>query len=343
MPEIKSCEVFAPLNTKELSFKENEPLTITGVASTTSRDNNGETVSREVISSLADQAVGLNVFIDHDHRFDKAVGTITEATVTDDRLEITAHILPEHAKFIGERLDFGMNFGLSIAGMPVFDRKDKGLITGYDLKEISITSFPANWDTYGTIQVKSIVKSDSFAGAIQYMQKSDNMADEANKNEIEETNNQKEQSITTDDVISLINDAFAEKEKAIVEAVKSEIQSNIESIVDAKLSDTQTKEEDDLENEKEDETAEESEEEIVEEILEEKECDEIEEKECEEEDMNKKSMDDLVEQITANIKKEFEAPISKFKQYQQSMNKKADSTFLNSEERDRYGRNKKYL
>lgn len=337
MSEIKSCEVFAPLNTKELSFKENEPLIITGVASTTSRDNNGETVSREVISSLADQAVGLNVFIDHDHRFDKAVGTITEATVTDDRLEITAHILPEHAKFIGERLDFGMNFGLSIAGMPKFDRKDKGLITGYDLKEISITSFPANWDTYGTIQVKSIVKSNSFAGAIQYMQKSDIMADEANKNEIEETNTKEEQSITTDDVISLINDAFAEKEKAIVEAVKSEIQSNIESIVDAKLTDT--KEEDEpVENEKEDETAEtteETEEEIVEEILE--------EKECEEDDMNQKSMDDLVEQITANIKKEFEAPISKFKQYQQSMNKKADSTFLNSEERDRYGRNKKYL
>lgn len=315
--DVKSYEVFAPLNMKSKPLNPDGSITITGVASTTSRDQAGETVSPEVIESLSDQAVGLSLFIDHDHAFNRVAGVIKDAKAVDDQLIITADVLPEFAGSVKEKLDFGMNFGFSIAGLPVFDSRNRGLITGYDLKEISITSMPANWDTYGTIQVKSVVKSTNFADAFNYG--GDNMEGEPSPEKEDNA------PVTVDNVIDLINTAFAEKEKEIEEMISNKVEEQIQKIKDQNPAEEQAVEEAPVDEKK----------------PEQKSCSDREEEVVDDDKINEKSVDEIADKIMEKM--DGAMHISKFREYMNQKTAEKESTFLNSEERDRFGRNKKYL
>lgn len=335
--DVKSYEVFAPLNEKSKPLNPDGSLTIEGVASTTSRDQAGETVAPEVIESLSEQAVGLSLFIDHDHAFNRVAGVIKSAKAVDSQLIITADVLPEFAGSVKEKLDFGMNFGFSIAGLPVFDSRKHGLITGYDLKEISITSMPANWDTYGTIQVKSVVKSTNFADAFNYGGES------MDEKSIAEVETESPSPVSVEDVIDLINTAFAEKEKEIEDMISNKVEEQIQKIKDQTPDESETPAADAAPKEKSCESSTQEEEELSEKDAEpesEKEEEPVSEKNAET-DLNEKSLDDLADRIMERM--DGAMHISKFQEYMNRKSAEKKSTFLNSAERDMFGRNKKYL
>ena len=187
--KLKKFRVYAPPDVKSYGLNEDGTLTITGIASTTNEDLDGEIVSPDALESLAKQVIGLNLHLDHDHSYKGGIGAITNATLEESSLRITAAILPEYAEGIKERLDLGMNFGFSIGGIPVIDSLNSRVINDFILLEVSLTLLPANWDTFGTVEVtKGLVESRCLTGACHYIlkeKKSDTMSKkEANPIEV---------------------------------------------------------------------------------------------------------------------------------------------------------------
>lgn len=334
--DVDSIRVYAPLNKKGVNkLNKDGSLTITGVAATTNKDLNNEILTAEVIESLSKQAVGLNLFLEHKHDYNGAIGSIKKAENVNNELRIVADVIPEYAKELKQKLDLGMNFGLSIAGFPELSNVDYRVITAYDLKEISLTPMPANWDTFGTIRAKNLIKSNCFSGACNsFLEMIDmNKKEELNtKEEIE----MEETPVSLDDVVNLINTAFAEKKESMVEEIKNEIKNIIESKIEEMTPSAE------IENKEADEPKEDEEEDIVEEQI----PDEV--SEDEEEDavkLDEKSMRKMLNELKEEITNSLQKP-SKFQQVMNSKkleDKTSKSTFLNSSERDQYGRNKKYL
>lgn len=228
-----------PLDAKSYESNDDGTLTIIGVASTTNKDYANEIVSQEVLESLAQQAPGLNLFRDHNRHYEGGIGAIVEAWVKDKELWIKARVLKEFASGIKERLDIGMNFGFSISGFPRKQRTPDGiLITDYDLKEITLTYIPMNWDTYGTVEYKSLnlVASNCLTGACYHaIHDGENMENKEEKiEEVPEDPVKDEKAIAgfsdeqvaqiTDLVKNMMNEFGAEIEPRILENIEPKIE-----------------------------------------------------------------------------------------------------------------------
>ena len=227
-----------PLEAKSYDENDDGTLTITGVASTTNKDYANEIVSQEVLESLAKQAPGLNLFRDHNRHYEGGIGAIVDAWVEENMLWIKAVILKEFASGIKERLDIGMNFGFSISGFPRKQRTPEGiLIVDYDLKEITLTYIPMNWDTYGTVEYKSLnlVASNCLTGACYHaIHDGENMEEKENTIEEvpEEPVNEKsiaglsDEQVTqiTDLVKNMMNEFVAEFEPRVLETLESKLE-----------------------------------------------------------------------------------------------------------------------
>ena len=226
-----------PIEAKSYDMNDDGTLTITGIASTTNKDYANEIVSPEVIKSLAEQAVGLNLMLDHNRHYDGGIGAIVNAWVKDDNLWVEAKILSEFAPGIKERLDIGMNFGFSISGFPKKQRTPEGiLIVDYDLKEITLTYMPMNWDTFGTIEYKdqNLVASNCLTGACNHMLKSTTDGETMEKKDkpIEEEPvepiDKKDNAGLTDEQLSqvkdIMNEVVAELEPRIVDNLRPELE-----------------------------------------------------------------------------------------------------------------------
>ena len=170
---LKQFKVYAPpkVKARDINLNKDGTLTITGVASTTNQDLDGEIISEKALLSLKDQAVGLNLHLDHNHDYNGGIGTITEAYVQDNSLIITANVLPDHAVGIKDRLKLGMNMGFSIGGIPIIKNSRSNLIDDFILLEISLTLLPANWDTFGTVESKGLIESNCLTGACYHILK----------------------------------------------------------------------------------------------------------------------------------------------------------------------------
>jgi len=213
-------------------------LTIVGVASTTNKDYANEIVSPEVLESLAQQAVGINIYRDHNRHYDGGIGAVTKAWVTDNQLWIEGKILSEYAPGIKERLDIGMNFGFSISGFPKKQRTPEGLlIVDYDLKDITLTYIPMNWDTYGTVEYKSqnLIASNCLTGACYHaLNDGEIMSEEETKTEpIQEEPVIDEKDMNNDaglsdaqknEVKDILNEVVAEIEPRIIDNLKPELE-----------------------------------------------------------------------------------------------------------------------
>ena len=234
-----------PIESKSYGMNDNGTLTIIGVASTTNKDYANEIVSPEVLESLAKQAVGINIYRDHNRHYDGGIGSTVKAWVEDNQLWIEATILSEYAKGIKERLDIGMNFGFSISGFPKKQRTPEGLlIVDYDLKDITLTYIPMNWDTYGTVEYKSqnLITSNCLTGACYHaindgenMEKKDNeqIEEEIPEEPVENKDIDAGLSETQlNQVKDLMNELVAELEPRIIDNLRPEI----ESISDASAS-----------------------------------------------------------------------------------------------------------
>ena len=232
--KFKQFKLYAPtrIKTKAYELNEDGTLTITGVASTTNEDLDGEIVSSSAIQSLQKQAVGLNLHLDHNHDYDGGIGAITGATVENNQLIITATILSEYAVGIKERLDLGMNFGFSIGGIPVVNNINPQLIEDFILLEISLTLLPANWDTFGTVESKGVVKSNCLTGACHYILK--NSSDIMRK-EVNDENGNVFTEEEVKEITDIVNEGFANKEAVIIDEFRDEIKPLVQEIINDEI------------------------------------------------------------------------------------------------------------
>ena len=226
--KLKKFRVYAPPDVKSYGLNEDGTLTITGIASTTNEDLDGEIVSPDAMESLAKQVIGLNLHLDHDHSYKGGIGAITDAQLENSSLRITAVILPEYAEGILERLDLGMNFGFSIGGIPVIDSLNSRVINDFILLEVSLTLLPANWDTFGTVEVtKGLVESRCLTGACHYIlkEKSDNMSRKDANNPIEVTDEIKQE------LVNIVNEAVYNLKPQILDEIRGEMGTLVTDVV----------------------------------------------------------------------------------------------------------------
>lgn len=322
--EFKQFKIYAPPSSKQYSLNDDGTLTITGVFSTTNKDLDGDIVSPRALESLKNQAVGLNLHLDHNHNYDGGIGAIIDSFIKDSQVYITAKILKEHAQGILERLELGMNFGFSVGGIPVVNNLNPQIIDDFVLLEISLTLLPANWDTFGTVEAKGIVKSKCLTGACHYIIKN---STNIMKKEFENIDSNELQEM----IINYVNEAFANKEQVIIDEFRNELQPIVAEIVAEEVTPKVQEivvsyldelfppveeEEEFVEADVDEETVEETEiaEEEVEEkaedeeVIEEKETDDenIEEKEAEEEAIEEKDEEVTDEEVIDEI---FDEPL----------------------------------
>jgi len=230
---------------------------------------------------------------------------------------------------------------LSIGGISVRDKKQANIIRDYQLVEISLTPMPANFDTFKSVKIiDDTVCTDCLTKAFNYIIKED-MEDSLMSESTEEKIETKEQDPTTidtntesnvedvftrKDAIDLFNELMAEKEQTIADEISDKLQPQIQNIVTKAVDSVlETKEQKPQEEpEKEPEEPEESEEEPVEE-----------EKPEDKKTLDTSKIDTKKLEIPANIKN------TKADMAERNISK--PQTFLNSETRDMFGRNKKYL
>ena len=300
---------------------------ITGVVSTTSKDLYGDIVTREALESLSKQLVGLNVFLDHEYNYDKVIGVVKSSELSDDNLYATVAVTKDYQEDIKAKLEFGVNLGFSIGGFADRDKNNTNLISNFNLIELSLTPLPANWDSYGSVTSKNGVMVGNCITQLCYkMLKSENMTEN-----IPQDN---EENLTFDKVKDLIDEAITEKEEQITADIMSNIQSQIDDAVNAKLKEYEENQPEPTNEEGADDKA------VKEEPSEDKEepAKGDEEKEKEEKRLNE--LADIV------VKKLQDAQIqekeNKLQQFIDTKNLEPE-TFLNSETRDQFGRNKKFL
>lgn len=240
--EIMEYRVYGlPIESKSYDLNEDGTLTIIGVASTTNKDYANEIVSPEVLKSLAKQAVGINIYRDHNRHYEGGIGAVVDSWIQDNQLWIKGVILSEYAAGIKERLDIGMNFGFSISGFPKKQRTPEGLlIVDYDLKDITLTYIPMNWDTYGTVEYKSqnLIASNCLTGACYHaLNDGEIMSEQHEQNEPTEEpvidekdmNDAGLSDAQKNEVKDILNEVVAEIEPRIIENLKPELESLADS------------------------------------------------------------------------------------------------------------------
>ena len=241
----KEFKVYSPLTnksvdrflTKSEEDGSDERIMLEGIASTTSRDLHDEIVSSAAIESMAEQAMVLNIHGDHWYDLQDVIGAIKESTVEDKQLKIKFLITKRHTPDIKDLLETGVRLGLSIGGYVTnYDEKNR-IINEIELHEISLTAMPANWDTFGTVvSSKGLVESNCLTGACYEIVKNLNGEIMTKKEMNTKEEPQSEDSgLTEDKVIELINEYMAEKEETIVEEITGKVESQLESMVEAKV------------------------------------------------------------------------------------------------------------
>ena len=216
----------------------NEPLILEAVASSNSVDLDGDYMTNECLEDMKDQAIGLSIFLDHEHTIDKIVGSVTEVIETSsDVFKVKFSVLPKYEWYITDLLDNGINLGLSIgASVLDYENTETGWkINKVKLVEISIVGIPSNWDTFGTVKTSKelgIVTAKCFNGACKQI--IDNNLDlqkdlvttfttiDATK-EFEDGEEADEDGIITEsEVIKLINEAIIQAKDQIISEIVSE-------------------------------------------------------------------------------------------------------------------------
>lgn len=300
---------------------------ITGVVSTTSKDLYGDIVTREALESLSKQLVGLNVFLDHEYNYDKVIGVVKSSELSDDNLYATVAVTKDYQEDIKAKLEFGVNLGFSIGGFADRDKNNTNLISDFNLIELSLTPLPANWDSYGSVTSKNGVMVGNCITQLCYkMLKSENMTEN-----IPQDN---EENLTFDKVKDLIDEAITEKEEQITADIMSNIKSQIDDAVNAKLKEYE-------ENQPEPTTEEGADDKAVKEEPSEDKEEPV--KGDEEKEKEEKRLNELADIVVKKLQDaQIQEKENKLQQFIDTKNLEPE-TFLNSETRDQFGRNKKFL
>lgn len=185
-----------------------EVLHIRGLANTGTTDIAGDTLTREALLDICNQATQHNLHIDHDETIDGVLGPITRAELTPEGVEIDADILEgKYTSRIRDLLEHGVRLGMSVRGLA---ERAGGNFVRVVLTEISLTPLPADQSTLGSVViVKSFGElARRVVGFDDENLEEDNMADEV---------------ITKDVVIELINTGFNERKEEFLETIREEL------------------------------------------------------------------------------------------------------------------------
>jgi len=185
-----------------------EVLHIRGLANTGNTDIAGDTLTREALLDICNQATQHNLHIDHDETIDGVLGPITRAELTPEGVEIDADILEgKYTSRIRDLLEHGVRLGMSVRGLA---ERAGGNFVRVVLTEISLTPLPADQSTLGSVViVKSFGElARRVVGFDDENLEEDNMADEV---------------ITKDVVIELINTGFNERKEEFLETIREEL------------------------------------------------------------------------------------------------------------------------
>lgn len=235
----KQFIVYSPLTTKSIeeftkqeTANDGERILLEGIASTSNKDLQGDIIAPEAIKSMAQQAPGLNIHGDHHYGLDDVIGAIQKSEVQDGNLHIQFLVTKRHTPIIQDMLDTGVNLGLSIGGfVEDYDYTHNEQIKNIKLAEISLTPMPANWDTYGTVQSKGIVKSTCLTGACHEIMKNIKVKTMNETENETETEQQNEQVLTKDDAVNFFNELMAAKEQSIVENVTNTVKTEVTGLI----------------------------------------------------------------------------------------------------------------
>lgn len=230
---LKKFKVYAPPDIKAYGLNEDGTLTITGIASTTNEDLDGEIITPDALQSLGRQVVGLNLHLDHNHNYDGGIGVITEAEIQDNSLRITAIVLPDYANSILQKLSLGMNMGFSIGGIPVVNSGNSRVINDFILLEVSLTLLPANWDTFGTVETKTEVKSMCLTGACHHILKSKNKGDIMSKKDLNAPTPVGDD--IKQEVVNIVNEAILNLKPVILDELRGELGVLVQDVVSQAL------------------------------------------------------------------------------------------------------------
>ena len=256
-------KTYAPLTHKDQTthkLNDDGTLTITGIASTTNEDLEKDIVLDTAIKSMKHQLTNQRKNLHGDHEyglFSGAIGAINQVLDSDENtLKIKATILSKYASEIHEMLNIGMNLGLSIGGEITDFIERKNNTGGWEIKdinlfEISLTSMPANWDTYGSVTSTGkalTVKSKCVGGACKKLLETKQKEELLETNKMTNQNNQKptdgepteDSQVTEEKVIDLINQAVAPLSEKLNELIDNQ--------------NNQTKAKEELEDEEEEKT-----------------------------------------------------------------------------------------
>ena len=215
------------------SVEKDEPLILEAVISTNSVDLDGDYMTNECIEDMKKQALGLNIFLDHHHTVDQIVGSITEVIQTSsDVIKVKFNVIPSYEWYIMEFIENGVNLGMSI-GASVLDFEDTESgwkINKVKLVEVSITGIPANWDTFGSVQVsKTLDKEDDdvvvakcINGACKQVIDQLSLQTSVSKDFEDGEDPDEDKAITEEEVVKLINEAMITLKKQIITEIVSE-------------------------------------------------------------------------------------------------------------------------
>ncbi|MDO5849303.1 MAG: hypothetical protein Q4P18_07195 [Methanobrevibacter sp.] len=236
-------KVYVPLTKNTTSdggvkLNEDGTLDIQGIASTSNVDLQKDIMLPSAIESMKRQLLnkGKNLHGDHQYGLNGVLGSITEVLDSNDNeLHIGARILSKHAPEIKEMLDIGVQLGFSIGGKPTsFNRNDVGGLSVKDLNlyEISLTPFPANMDTLGTVTAKSgIVEGTCFQGVCNEILKNmQSMEDNKMTYNNQVTDQPKNEDIDAK-IKSAIDELWSEKEQGLIDSITSQIEQKVKDIV----------------------------------------------------------------------------------------------------------------
>ena len=229
---------FKSLTQKTYELNDNGTLTIEGIASTSNKDLQGDVILPECIESMKKQLTTSSKNLHGDHKyglFDGIIGAIKEVIDSDEHtLRIKSIIRSKFAPEIKEMLEIGINLGFSIGGNVIDYNpvKEGWEIKDINLREISLTGMPANWDTYGSVTVsKGIVHANCLAGACHMIRR--NFENEGEN--MSEQNNNGETAFTREDAVNLFNELMATKQEEIAKETLDKCEKEISRIVDEKV------------------------------------------------------------------------------------------------------------
>lgn len=152
---------------------------LTGVASTTSIDRDGERMSDKALQMMVEdiKAVGVNLFGNHSHEWENTLGVIKNARLNSANqveVDITLDDATTNPKIpaLLNKLKRGINLGLSVGGNVESTKEEYSKTLGRKVKvldkvhiyEISVVGIPSNADSFLTIP-SAIAKSAGFKNA----------------------------------------------------------------------------------------------------------------------------------------------------------------------------------